>query len=199
MSKEKILDFVKSMQAKDHVILFYSDRRDKREVLFTYLKAGLDAGEAAIYVASEESPDEIRRAMKEFGLDSERYERSHALRVVDYREWYIVDGKFDISKIFSRWEKSLQEAFRRGFKGLRVTGEMSCFFHHHMLNELVVYERALHRELETPMKAICAYDDDVVLKGAMEDRYLKIYLDLITAHGTILFVGPEDAGIIKAV
>jgi hypothetical protein len=27
--------------------------------------------------------------------------------------------------------------------------------------------------------------------GNVEDRYLKIYLDLITAHGTILFVGPE--------
>jgi hypothetical protein len=119
--------------------------------------------------------------------------------VVDYREWYIIGGEFDISRVFSLWEQSLKEAFERGFKGLRVTGEMSCFFDHHMLNELVVYERALHRELETPMKAICAYDDGVVLRGAVEDRYLRIYLDLITAHGTILFVGPEEAGVIRAV
>jgi hypothetical protein len=181
------------------VILFYSNPRDKREVLFTYLKAGLDAGEAAIYVASEESPDEIRRAMKEFGLDSARHEKSSALRVVDYREWYMVDGKFDVGKIFSLWEQSLQEALANGFKELRVTGEMSCFFRNHMLNELVIYERALHRELTIPMQAICAYDDSVVLRGAEEDHYLRIYLDLITAHGTILFVGPQDAGVIRAV
>jgi hypothetical protein len=199
LSKAKILTFVKSMEVKDHAILFYTDRRDKRDILFTYLKAGFDAGEAGIYVASEESPDEIRRAMKEFGLDSEQYERSYALRVVDCEEWYTTNGGFDISKVFSRWERSVQEASERGFKGLRVTGEMSCFFDHHMLNELAVYERALHRELTEPMKAICAYDDSVVLKGAEDDHYLRIYLDLITAHGTILFVGPQDAGVIRAV
>jgi hypothetical protein len=199
LAKAEILSFVKSIQVKEHAILFYSNPEDKHEVLFTYLKAGLDAGEAAIYVASDEPAGEIREAMKEFGLDISRYERSGALRVVDYWEWYIIDGKFDIGRTLSLWKQSLQEAVARGFKGLRVTGEMSCFFRNHMLNELVIYERALHRELTIPMEAICAYDDSVVLKGAEDDRYLRIYMDLITAHATILFVGPQDAGVIRAV
>jgi hypothetical protein len=187
------------MRAKDHSVLFYTNRRDKREVLFTYLKAGLDAGEAAIYVASDESPDQVRQAAMDFGLNVDDYEKTHALRIVDYREWYIIEGEFDIGKTFSLWERSLREALARGFKGLRVAGEMSCFFRHHMLNELVIYERALHRELEIPMEAICAYDDTVVLRGVKEDRYLRLYLDLITAHGTILFVGPEEAGVVRTV
>lgn len=187
------------MRAKNHAILFYSNRRDKSEVLFAYLKAGLDAGEAAVYVASDESPHQIRQAMKDFGLNVGHYEETHALRVVDYREWYIINGEFDIRRTFSLWEKSLREALDRGFKGLRVAGEMSCFFKHHMLNELVIYERALHRELSIPMEAICAYDDSVVLRGVEEDRYLRLYLDLIMAHGTILFVGPEEAGVVRTV
>ena len=199
MAKAEILNFVTTMHAKDHAIFFYANRRDKREVLFTYLKAGLDAGEAAIYVASDESTHEIRRAMEDFGVNVDQYERTGALRIVDYREWYIIEGKFDIRSIFSLWERSLREAIARGFKGLRVAGEMSCFFRHHMLNELVVYERALHRELEIPMEAICAYDDGIVLRGIEEDRYLRLYLDLITAHGTILFVGPEEAGVLRTV
>jgi len=199
LGKSEILEFVKTMRAKDHAILFYASQRDKRDVLFTYLKAGLDVGEAAIYVASDESVDEIRRAMEDFGVRVDQYERTHALRIVDYREWYIVDGKFHVSRIFSRWERALQEALARGFTGLRVAGEMSCFFRHHMLNELVVYERALHRELELPMEAICAYDDSVVLRGVEENRYLRLYLDLIAAHGTILVVGPEEAAVVKSV
>jgi len=187
------------MHAKDHAIFFYANRRDKREVLFTYLKAGLDAGEAAIYVASDESTHEIRRAMEDFGVNVDQCESTRALRIVDYREWYIIEGKFDIRSIFSLWKRSLREAIATGFKGLRVAGEMSCFFRHHMLNELVVYERALHRELEIPMEAICAYDDGIVLRGIEEDRYLRLYLDLITAHGTILFVGPEEAGVLRTV
>jgi hypothetical protein len=199
MGKAEILDFVKTMHAKDHAILFYSNRQDKHQILFTYLKAGLDAGEAAIYVASEETTDEIARAMKDFGVNVEQYEKTGGLRIMDYREWYIIKGEFNVGRIFSLWEKSLQDALAAGYKGLRVTGEMSCFFKHHMLNELIVYERALHRELQIPMEAICAYDDSIVLRGIEEDRYLKLYLDLITAHGTILFAGPEEAGIVRTV
>jgi hypothetical protein len=97
------------------------------------------------------------------------------------------------------WKKALDEAVTRGFKGLRVTGEMACFFKNNMINELVLYERALHRELEIPLAAICAYDDDVVLKGIKEERYLRLYLDLITAHSTILFTGPQEAGMVRVV
>lgn len=199
MGKLEILNFVRTMHKKDHVILFYANRLDKREILFTYLKAGLDAGEAAIYVTSDESVHEIRRAMEDFGVNVDQYERTRALRIADYSEWYIIEGEFDIAKIFSLWEGSLREALARGFKGLRVAGDTSWFFRHHMLNELVVYERALHRELQVPMEAICAYDDSVVLRGIEENLYLKLYLDLITAHGTILFVGPEEAGVVRTV
>jgi hypothetical protein len=199
MGKSEILEFVKNMRAKDHAILFYAGHQDKRDVLFTYVKAGLDLGEAVIYVASDEGVQEIKQAMEDFGLNAGKQEKRHALRIVDYREWYIMEGQFDVGKIVSRWEGALQEALARGFTGLRVAGEMSCFFKHHMLNELVIYERALHRELEFPMEAICAYDDSVVLKGAEENRYLKLYLDLISAHGTILVVGPEEAAVVRAV
>lgn len=199
LGKSEILEFVNTMHAKDHAILFYASQQGKRDVLFTYLERGIESGEAAIYVASDESVHETRRAMEDFGMSVAQYEKTHALRIVDYREWYIIDGGFDVSRILSQWERSLQEALAKEFTGLRVAGEMSCFFKHHMLNELVVYERALHRELELPMEAICAYDDSVVLRGVEENRYLRLYLDLIAAHGTILVVGPEEAAIVKSV
>jgi hypothetical protein len=187
------------MKARDHVILFYTNERDKHLVLFTYLKAGLDAGEAAVYVAGDESTSEIKQAMSDFGLDVEDHEKTGALRVVDYRNWYIVRGEFNIGRTISLWKKALDEAVEKGFKGLRVAGEMACFLTHNMINELVLYERALHRKLKIPLAAICAYDDRVVLKGIEEERYLRLYLDLVTAHSTILFTGPQEAGMVKVV
>jgi hypothetical protein len=179
--------------------LFYTNQRDKRLILFTYLKAGLDAGEAAVYIAGDESSSQIRESMREFGLNVEQLERTGALRVVDYRNWYIIQGEFNIGQTISLWKKALTESVARGFKGLRVTGEMACFFKHDMINELILYERALHRELEIPLAAICAYDDSIVLKGVKEERYMRLYLDLITAHGTILFTGPQEAGMVRVV
>lgn len=199
LGKNELLDFVRNMRARDHVIMFYTDQKDKHLVLFTYLTAGLDAGEAAIYVAGEESSHQIREAMKSFGLDVEYYEGTGALRILDYRDWYITGGQFDIGRTISLWKKSLDEALARGFKGLRVTGEMAFFFRHNMVHELIQYERALHRVLKIPLSAICAYDDTVVVKGARENQYLMLYLNLISAHSTILFLGPEEAGMIKVV
>jgi hypothetical protein len=197
LGKEEILDFVRKMKPRDHVILFYTNHTDKHQILFTYLKAGLDAGEAAIYIAGDESSSQIREAMRDFGIRVEDLERTGALRVVDYHNWYIIRGEFNIGKTISLWKKALEEAVAVGFKGLRVTGEMACFFKNNMINELVLYERALHRELEIPLAAICAYDDGIVLKGIEEERYLRLYLDLITAHSTILFAGPQEAGIVR--
>jgi hypothetical protein len=188
MEKSEILKFVRQMKPRDHVIFFYSRPEDKRRVLFTYLKAGLDSGEAIAYVAGQESPDEIKRAMKRFGIDVDAADRSGALRVIDYRDWYMIDGKFSIPKTKELWKRLYNESTAKGFKGFRVTGEMAWFFESRMVKELLEYEQSLHRVLELPMTAICAYDSDVV---ASEERG-EIYLDLIKAHSNVIIVGPES-------
>ena len=193
MEKDEILKFVRQMKPRDHVIMFHSNADDKRQVLFTYLKAGLDQGEAAAYVAGEETPDEIRQNMRRFGMDVDELERRGALRVIDWRDWYIVGGKFSIAETLERWKRLCDEVIAKGFKGLRVTGETACFFRERMVRELVEYEQALHRVLELSMAAICAYDSYVVAN----ERGGELYLDLIKAHSNVIILGPE-AGVVKS-
>jgi len=193
LEKSEILEFVKQMKAADHVIMFYSKLEDKHQVLFTYLKAGLDQGEAAAYIASEEPPNQIKQAMKRFGIYVESFEKSGALHMIDYKDWYIIGGKFDIAKTIKLWKKLYDEAVAKGFKGLRVTGETACFFNQGMVRELVEYEKALRRVLEFPMTAICAYDTNLVAK--VDEG--ELYLNLIKAHSTVIFAGPE-VGIVKS-
>jgi hypothetical protein len=192
VEKDEILQFARQMKPRDHVIMFHSDSDDKHQVLFTYLKAGLDQGEAAAYVASEETPDEIRQAMRRFGIDVNELEKRGALRVIDYRDWYIVGGKFNVTETIERWKRLCDEVIAKGFKGLRVTGETACFFRERMVRELVEYEQALHRVLDLSMAAICAYDSRVVAN----ERGGELYLDLIKTHSNVIIVGPE-AGVVK--
>jgi len=194
LEKNEVFEFVKNLKATDHVILLYTNPEDKRIVLFTYLKAGLDGGEAAAYVAGEESPEEIRQAMREFSIDVERHEERGALRVIEYREWYIIGGKFNVAKTMGLWKKLLNETTERGFKGLRVTGEMACLLENKMIEELVEYENVLHRTLEIPLTAICAYDSDIVIK----EGGCKLLMDLLLAHSTAIIMGPK-AGVVKTV
>jgi len=186
MKKKDIVDFVKEMKPADHVIMFYSKPEDKREVLFTYLEAGLGRGECAAYVAAEESPDEIMDGMRRFGFDVDRLQKSGALRVLSYKDVYFKGGNFSIPQTMRLWKTLLDEAKARGFKGLRVTGEMACFFEKKMVKELVEYENALHRVLELPLTAICAYDADAVAREGKG----TLYLDLIKAHRSVIITGP---------
>jgi hypothetical protein len=87
------------------------------------------------------------------------------------------------------WNKLYNDALKMGFKGLRVTGEMACFFKHNLVQELIEYEKALHRVLDIPIIAICAYNATQINKS--EDP-ANLYSELARAHGTVLFTGLDN-------
>lgn len=185
MKEQEITDFVRQMKPTDNVVLFYSKPEEKREVLFTFLKAGLDQGKAAAYVATQESPDEIRHAMQAFGIDVGRLENSGALHVFPYKDLYFKGGGFSIPNVMGLWKTLYADATAKGFKGFRAAGEMACFFKEKALKELVEYERALGGSFEMPLEGICACDsNDLAEKGGL-------YLDLIKAHRAVIITGPR--------
>jgi len=83
-----------------------------------------------------------------------------------------------VSKTIGLWKELFDEATARGFKGLRVAGETTCFLKHKMVRKLLEYERALHKTLEVPLTAICAYEQKLVA----EEMDLELFLDLLNAH-----------------
>ena len=178
----KTLDFAKDLAPHDHVILFYSEPKLKRRLLFPYLKAAIDNGEAAVYVASQETPERIRQAMKEAGIDVEWLEVSGALYVISFTESYYLHGHFDIVRTTQFWEKLYSKVIAQGFKGLQVIREMHRS-EHGQLNELEAYEQSLHEHLDLPITGICAYDINQVPITTLHD--------LIAAHSKSLILGPE--------
>ena len=180
---------MEELRSTNHLIFVYDSPEAKYNVLFNYLKVGLDNGEAGVYVAAEENPDQIREAMKRFGIKVKKHEETSALKILGYEDVYIIDGKFSISTTMNIWNKLYSEALKQGFKGLRVTGEMACFFKHHFVQELIEYEKALHRVLDIPMVAMCACNADILNKS--KDP-INLYSELARAHGTVLFTGIDN-------
>ncbi|MCP8322325.1 MAG: MEDS domain-containing protein, partial [archaeon] len=93
-TEKELTDFINLIKPRDHIILFYTGIEDKHKVLFTFIKVGLDKGEAAVYVVSEETPEQIREAMTKSGIDVKCYEESGALKILDYKDFYIINGRF---------------------------------------------------------------------------------------------------------
>jgi len=185
-SDERLMRILKRLQPRDHVVLIYESQEAKHNTLFSYIQKGLQKGEAAVYICWEETPSEILNAMIKFGIDAKEYQDSGALKILPYTEMYIKDGKFSIEEIMDVWSKSYDEAIKKGFTGMRVTGEMGCFIEHDLVEELIEYEHALHTVLEIPMMAICAYNADTLTKV---ENPIDVYSELVKAHGKVLFAG----------
>lgn len=81
--------------------------------------------------------------------------------MIDHRDWYILGGKLNPSETMEPWKTLRDESSSKGFNHLRVTGEMACFFENRTVNELVEYERSIHKAIELPMSTICACDSNV--------------------------------------
>ena len=188
-SSEKLNRILERLKPRDHVVFFYDSVEAKHNTLFDYINRGLVQSQAAAYVCSEETPGEIRKAMKEYGIDVESYERDGALSILNYTDVYISDGKFSLVDTMTSWEAFYEEAISQGFKGLRVTGEMSCFFKHSLVEELIEYEKALHTILDIPMTAICAYNSQIL---AGIEKPIDVYSELVKAHGKVLFAGKDN-------
>jgi len=189
-----VFDLVGQLKPRDHAIMFYEYVEDKYRVLFDYLKAGLDSEEAVTYVAGfDETPSHVRSLLQKRGIDVDACESKGMLQIMSYRDWYLVDGEFNVQRTIARWAKLLSDALAEGFKGLRVAGDATWFLKCDMKDELLEYENSLHRVLDMPLIAICAYSLPVL----MQRNQVQLVVDLIKAHNNVIFLGTQ-AGLVKA-
>lgn len=186
---EKARQFVRQLRPTNHVLFLYECSEAKYYILFSYLQVGLENDEAVVYIATEENTHQIRDAMKRFGIEVEKHEKTGALRILRCNDIYIIEGKFNIPTTMGLLNKMYNEALTKGFKGWRVAGEMACFFEHNLVQELIEYERVGHRVFDIPIIGICAYNANMLSKA---DNPSYLYTKLLQAHGTVLFAGVDD-------
>jgi len=189
---DEVTEFIHNMEPTNHIILFYDSRESKRRILNTYIANGLENQKGALYVCSEETPDQIRESLEASGVDVAENEGSEKLLIKNYDPFYIENGQVDPLKIINKWHGILAEMNRKGL-GLRGTGEMSCFFRHGKVRELMRYEYALHRVLPIQMEAICAYSVPTVVNTG----YTDMIMPLIRAHGGAIFTTDSGTMIVE--
>ncbi len=186
---EKMISYMEQLRPTNHLIFVYDSQEAKYNVLFNYLKIGLDKDQAGVYVASEEDPGQIRDAMKQFGIEVEKYEKIGALNICRYEEIYISEGEFNMTTTLDSWNRLYSRALKNGFNGLRVAGETAWFFKRELIPELINYEKSLHKAMDIPMIAICSYNAKNLNKS--KDP-IYVYTELARAHSTVLFTGMDQ-------
>ncbi len=193
MEKQVVFDLVRELKPRDHALLFYEYVEDKYRVIFDFLKAGLDVQEATAYVAgADEAPNHVRSLLRNCGIDVDSCEKRSMMQIMSYKDWYLIDGEFNVQRTIASWAKLLSDALADGFEGLRVAGDVTWFIKCGMKEKLLEYESSLHRVLDIPLIAICAYSLPVLTK----QNEVQLVVDLIKAHNNVIFLGAQ-AGLVK--
>ncbi|UTF54258.1 MEDS domain-containing protein [Natronosalvus rutilus] len=147
--------------SNDHFALIYERREDQFASAIPFICEGLERGEQCLYVADDNSREEVVEAMRDHGIDVNAALESGALSVLTPADTYRRTGEFDRTTMLEFWEESLEQAKDEdGYTGLRAAAEMTWALEGDTgPDELVEYEAVLNSLYQDEDYAVmCQYN-----------------------------------------
>ncbi len=141
-----------------HFCQFYSSKQDLLDILIPYFKAGLQHNEFCMWVTSEPlGVDEAKAALGNAVAGFDRYLKKGQIEIIPYSKWYVTGGTFDQGRVLNGWVRKLKNARRKGFAGLRLTGN-TFWLEKKDWKKFTDYEEAVNSVIgKFKMLAICTY------------------------------------------
>jgi len=120
------IDIVGNVPWGTHFCQFYRTKKDLIDILVPYFKAGLENNEFCMWVTSEPlMVEEAKAALKKVVKNLDNYIKNGQIEILDYTKWYTKTGKFEADKVLQGWVKKEEQAIKKGFDGIRITGNTS--------------------------------------------------------------------------
>lgn len=125
MARSAIDKAIGKLRAHDHACLIYRTKQQQLEAAIPYIRVGLAENEQCVYIADENTVDEVLGELRAAGIDVDSAQAEGRLAVVPSQAAYLREGSFDVEGMMGFLDFSLNAALEAGFSGLRVMGEMS--------------------------------------------------------------------------
>ena len=155
------LDIVGKVAWGAHFCQFYQTREDLLDVLVPYFRAGLANNEFCMWIASEPlHAAQAKTALASAVPDLDQRMAAGQIEILDYHQWYVLDGKFDAGRVLRGWMDKLEVGLQRGFEGLRRTGN-TFWLEDRLWKDFSDYEAAVDSVIgRYRMLALCTYSLD---------------------------------------
>ncbi len=158
-----------------HLCHFYRSREDLIDILVPYFKAGLENNEFCMWVTSEPlRAESARTSLGKVVGNLDNYIKKGQIEILDASQWYTKSGKFEPDKVLQGWIEKEDQALKRGFDGLRLTGN-TLWLKKRDWKDFADYEAMINNLIgKYRMIAICSYSLDKC--GASE------VIDVVSNH-----------------
>ena len=141
-----------------HFCQFYETREDLVDILVPYFKAGLENNELCMWITSEPLKVEDAKAeLKKVVKNLDHFIKKGQIEILDYSEWYTKSGKFDANNVLQGWVEKENQALKRGYDGLRLSGN-TFWLRKRDWRNFTDYEEKVNNVIgKYRMIAICTY------------------------------------------
>jgi PAS domain S-box-containing protein len=181
--KNRLLEAIGKLSNHDHLCLIYETRAEQFDAVVPFIRIGLENGEKCIYIADENTADDVLSAMRSGGVDVESALSNGALVIISKKETYLRHGYFDPDEMIRFLKESTDSAKKEGFSALRATGEMTWVLGDEAGTlKLMEYESKLNLFFpENDCLALCQYN---------RSRFSpEILADVIHTHPLVIASG----------
>jgi PAS domain-containing protein len=142
-----------------HFCEFYQTKQDLIDTLVPYFKAGLENNEFCMWVTDNNlTVEEARKAMtKAIPRFTTNYLKKGQIEIQPCDEWYLHGGSFKSKVVVNGLIKKLEQAQKKGFAGLRLTGN-TFWLEKKDRRSFADYEKTVNDAIgKYKMVALCTY------------------------------------------
>ncbi|WP_043391117.1 MEDS domain-containing protein [Archangium violaceum] len=143
-----------------HIAAFFRSREEEYEVLRSYIREGIDAGEKAIHICDPHLKHDHLQHLEQMGVPTDDCMRTGQLEVMGWNDAYLKEGRFDGDSMMALLEEAVMTSRAEGFSRVRMMGHMEWALEEQPgVERFIDYEfRVNHLLNQLRQPAICVYD-----------------------------------------
>jgi len=176
-----------------HICQFYQTKEDLLDILVPYFKAGLENNEFCMWITSEPlKVEDAKAALNKVVKNLDHFIKKGQIEILDYSEWYTKSGKFDVNNVLQGWVEKENQALKRGYDGLRLSGNTFWLGKKDWRN-FTDYEEEVNKVIaKYRMIAICSFSLDKCGASEVTDVVSNHQFALIRREGKWVIIESSE-------
>jgi len=145
-----------------HFCQFYQTKEDLVDILVPYFKAGLEDNEFCMWITAEPlNAAEAHKALQKKVRNLDDYIKKGQIEILEHSQWYTKSENMDPEAIIQNFINKAEYALKKGFDGLRITGNSFLLERNEQEKSSSYEEHANILIANHRMLALCSYSLDL--------------------------------------
>jgi hypothetical protein len=142
-----------------HVCAFFDNVEEEYRVLLPFIQEGFERGDKAFHVVAPRLCEDHVQRLERIGIDVSSARKQGQLKLCDWEEAYLPDGRFDMHRMLDMWRNELKHAPNEGFPMTRLVAHMEwCLEKRDGVSDLLRYEALFNKYVPNRQHVIiCTY------------------------------------------